>query len=361
MIQEPTVPEDNLRAPTTDDAQLTAILGAKGYSDDVSLSQFAAWGDSVGLFELLATRRATTLDEVVTGTPLTGAGADALLGVLASLKLVSRGPDGFTLSDLAREYLVPHSPYYVGRSLFLSCREPLPTTFVRREVGRTARPGRLIASLSRRLLKRMRGWEFGGRRILENQHSRNLPAAVAAANSALFAESECVVDMAGGSGTFAIPFAQHHPDKRIILTDLPESLLGIRRFLKRYGVDDRIELVGMDVFADSWPIPECDAMFFGNFIHGFADDRCTALLRHGYAKLRRGGKILLHEMVWNENKNGPLKTALWNVTMRDFGGKQRTVSELQTLLRDTGYAEPFVQSTSGGFVIVGAVKPGVVP
>ena len=101
-------------------------------------------------------------------TPLTEAGADALLGVLASLKLIVRGPSGFTLSALAREYLVPQSPYFVGASLFLNCREPLPATFIKRAGGRIHRGGGLVASFLGRPLKKMRGWEFGGRRILDD-------------------------------------------------------------------------------------------------------------------------------------------------------------------------------------------------
>jgi SAM-dependent methyltransferase len=367
-----------LLPPATNDADLTGMLGAKGYSDDVPMAQFAAWSDQLDLFRVLAGSISTTMDEVIAKTQLTERGADALLGVLASLRLITRKKDEFELSDLAREYLLAESPYYIGDSLFLTCHAQLPSVFLkpgrrnRKPTGvpwiagggsarrgvPTPRPKGSLSTLVARQLKKLRGWDFGGNRILENQHSRNLPACVAAAHLPVFEDVKCVVDMAGGSGTFAIPFARRFADKQIVLADLPQSLRGIRRFLTRYEVADRVELIGMDLFAQRWPIPECDAVFFGNFVHGFDDERCTTLFRRVYAHLEPGGKILLHELVWNDNKDGPLKTALFNVTMRAFDGRQRTIAELTLLLEDAGFVDSFALPTSGGFVVVGAVKPG---
>ncbi len=346
-----------LNPPQTDDTQLVALLGTKGYSDDISLSQFAAWAERSGLVALLAELGTATIEDIVAATPLTEPGADALVGVLASLGLIVRQEGGLSLSPLAREYLVPGTPFYMGDSLYLTCRAPMPAAFADAGSDLVQHPGNPLTRLLAGWRKKWRGWDWGGRRILKNQHSRNLPATVAAAQLPLFDDATCVVDVAGGSGTFAIPLAQRLPEARIVLTDLPQAIDGARHYLEDYGVQDRIELIGMDVFSDSWPVPECDVVFIGNLIHGFVDERCLHMAKKSRERLRPGGKLVLHELVWNDNKDGPLKTALFNVTMRAFGGRQRTIAELNAILDEAGFVDLFAHPTAGGFYAVGGIRP----
>jgi acetylserotonin N-methyltransferase len=346
-----------LPLPACDDLDLVDRLGAKGYTDDLPLVQFAAWAEDTGLTTLLARQGAVSPREILAATSLTEAGLDALVGVLASLGLVERSATKLSLTPLAREYLVPGAPFYLGDALYVSCRKRLPAAFVKPGSKLAEPKGNALSRLLNRTLKRQRGWEFGGERILRNQHSRNFPAAVAAAHLPLFDSAQCVVDLAGGSGTFAIPLARRLPEARILLAELPQSLGNTRRFLQDYGVADRVELAAVDAFSRSWPIPETDAIFIGNFAHGFQDERCLFLAQQSLEKLKVGGKLIFHELVWNENKDGPLKTALFNVTMRAYGGSQRSVSEWHAILAAAGFEELFAYPTSGGFVAVGGERP----
>jgi len=350
--------ETILVPPRADELGLIEALGAKGYHDDVPLWQFAAWAEAAGLFDCLAEPDAPSLEEIVSRTALTEPGADALVGVLAATGLIERRGDRLALAPLAREYLLPGSPFYRGEALYLTCREPLPAGFAKPGSALEQGEGNVVSRLFARILKRLRGWEYGGRRILENQHVRNLPLATAAAHLPLFDEAGCVVDMAGGTGTFSIPLAQRRPDVRIVLAELPQALRGARRYLRRYGVADRVELVGMDAFAAPWPVPECDVVFFGNLIHGWDDPDCLTLARNARAKLRAGGCIVWHELPWNDRRDGPLKTALWNVTMRTVGGRQRTLGELHGLLETAGFERLFALPTSGGYFAVGGYRAG---
>lgn len=348
--------ETLLGPPLTDELNLVDALGAKGYHDEVPLWQFAAWAETTGLFGCLAGPASLSLGDIVARTALTEPGADALVGVLVATGLIERRGDRLLLAPLAREYLLPGSPFYRGEALYLTCREPLPAGFSKPGSGLDQGNGNVFSRLIARMLKRLRGWEYGGRRILENQHVRNLPMATAAAHLELFDEVECVVDIAGGTGTFSIPLAQRRPDARIVLAELPAALSGARRYLHRYGVSDRVELVGMDAFAPPWPVPECDVVFFGNFIHGWDDATCLALARNARARLSPGGCIVWHELLWNDQRDGPLKTALWNVTMRTVGGRQRQLVELHGLLETAGFERLFAVPTSGGYFAVGGYR-----
>jgi len=357
--------------PVSDDIELTTQLGIKGYIDDVPLAQFIRWGLESGLLEELAGVEAASAEDISTRTWLTPVGADVLLGVYVATGLAQRQGHLYRATPLLTEYLAPHSPYYIGDSLvFATLPVRLPARFVdrnhpeSRSVRGRARllvqrvSWKLIRAISRRSTSMDKTWHLGGRQRLENQHQRNLPAGVAAANMPLFATASCVVDVGGGTGTLALALKQLHPHTRVVITDLPEALDGIERFLDAQGRHE-IEVQPMDVADDEWAIPDCDVMYFGNLLHVF-DDRMTArVIERTAAHLvgSGGGTIVIHELVWNPERTGPLKAALFDFTMRSFGGRQRTVAEFQSMLEKAGFDELGVTPTRGGFVaIVGTIS-----
>jgi O-methyltransferase len=112
----------------------------------------------------------------------------------------------------------------------------------------------------------------------------------------------------------------------------------------------------MDAFAYPWKIPECDGIFIGNFLHGFPDEACVRICREAYERLEPGGKLWVHEMLWNANKDGPLITGLWNASMRVANGAQRTAEELKEILRAAGFESPYVVPSISPFSLLAAQK-----
>jgi acetylserotonin N-methyltransferase len=168
-----------------------------------------------------------------------------------------------------------------------------------------------------------------------------------------------MLDLAGGSGTFSIPLALDYPQMRIVLADLPESLRDVRQMLATHGLDQQIQLRGIDALHAPWRLPENDGIFIGNFLHAFDDTVCINVLKEAHCRLSLGGKIWVHEMLWYENRDGPLITALWHAAMRSAGpGRQRTGSELSRLLAAAGFSDMRVIPTSGAYaMVVGRKNP----
>jgi hypothetical protein len=338
------VPDSDLRL-------LLESLGCKLFTHERTLSQYVVWSMQAGLFSIINTTISATQSDVVAASPLTEAGTDSLLGVLCALNLVVRSSDGrYALSMTARDYLLEDSPYYVGDQL-RHATTPMPQRYLKKRADLLTRARLLL----RRLMPQIR---FGSRTRIFNQHARNLGACAAAVRTGEFASARCVVDMAGGSGTFSIPFALDYPNKRVILTDLPNAIENVRPLLTEHHLDGKIELLSMDAFSFPWCIPECDTIFIGNFLHGFHDDACRRVCQEAHARLQAGGRLWLHEMPWNDTRDGPLLTALWHATMRSAGpGRQRTRQELSSFLTDSGFVDIRVTPSAGGFVLISGSKP----
>ena len=341
-----------LRTPSTDIGDLSERLGiAWGVTCGEPIIQYLAWSEDEGLLEALSRHEHATLDVLSAATALSDSGLDALLCILGAIGLVRRRTDGaYVLTAIAREYLLPDSPYYVGSTLYLGYERPLPDSFARPDAARRSHHARPKLP-----------WTAASR--LPIQHDRNFGPCVVAARSGCFARVRHLVDLGGGSGTFAIPLVMDRPDVRVTLVELPDVVPHVSAILARYGVADRIDLRALDLLDDNWDLPPCDTLFFGNVFHTCNDEECRHFAAESFKALPPGGEIWLHEVLMGEDRDGPLLSALWNANMaaRKGGSRQRSVSELHTLLRGAGFSAGPVIATAGRFSLVGGVKPGVLP
>jgi len=339
--------------PTHDLTSVLESIGSKLYVRERTLVQYVAWSVHYGLFAFLDKSGPSTIAEAAAGTPLTESGADSLLGVLSALGLVSRSRDGrYALTPVAREFFLEESPYFVGDQLE-PVGPPIPRPYLRQRADFLTRVKMRLLTLQNPTLR------YGTRARIENQHARNLGACAAAVRTGEFANVRCLVDIAGGSGAFSIPLALEYPAMRIVLTELPDALANVRPLLKEHGVDERVTLLPMNAFEFPWQIPECDGIFIGNFLHGFKDEACRRLCKESFDRLLPGGRVWVHEMIWNDNRDGPLITALWHAAMlSSCSGGQRTASELSDLLRGAGFLDVRTVPTSGAFAMVCGRKPG---
>ena len=337
-----------LPMPSVDIAQLNDRLGrAWGVSCGESIPQYLAWAETAGIFSLVAARDYVTWDDFRSCTILGDYGVDALVPILNSLGLLHRDDNShYRLSTLAREYLLKESRYYVGAGLFWDCQKPIPTAFLRQHVEMSDTTNEEAKA------------RWPGNR-LRVPHSRNFAPSVVAARTGEFDSVEHLVDIGGGSGVLAIPLALDCPRMRITLVELPSVVGSVREILAQYGVEQRVEVIGMNAFADDWAFAPCDGIFFGNIFHGNNDDACRFLCRKSIETLSALGKIWIHEVVFNENKDGPLVAALWNanVIVRKPGARQRTASELTSMLQHAGFEKCYTLPTAGGFSLVTATKP----
>ncbi|HLG59846.1 MAG TPA: methyltransferase [Vicinamibacterales bacterium] len=337
--------EPLLDSPSVDIAPLMSTLFT-------SLGWYVARADEMGVFACMAHAGAARSEEIAAATPLSVRGAEALLGVLCGLDLVRRWTTGeYVLAPVAREYLDPQRQYYLGLSLReLPNGRPFPEALLKN--GKIARLSEATHDENPDAAD-----GFGSRARLDAQHNRNFPSAVVAARTGMFGGLRHLVDVGGGSGVFAVPLALDHPQMRITLLELPRGRTHIASSLARYGVLDRVDLVGWNVFETPWPVEKPDGILLGNLMHGCDDDECRALLHEAFDRLVPGGRLLIHEVLWNANKDGPMFAALFNFSLAaSSGGCQRTRAEFDMLLIDAGFGSICVTPGAGGFSLIGATK-----
>jgi 3-hydroxy-5-methyl-1-naphthoate 3-O-methyltransferase len=165
------------------------------------------------------------------------------------------------------------------------------------------------------------------------------PVAHALVDEFDFTSYQHLLDIGGAWGTVPIAVLRRYPNLRATIFDLPPVEPVAREHLAEVGLADRVEVRSGDMFAD--PLPTgADLIVLGWILHDWDDAHCVQLLRRCYAALPPNGAVLLLEMTLDDDRTGPLPTALMSLNMlvATVGGKERSGAEYQQLLSQAGFS-----------------------
>ena len=310
----------------------------------------------VGLWEKLGDR-ALPLEELAAEL---GVGAQPLAVVaslLCALGFMQRREGRYRLTQAARSYLDPASPFFWGPILFGSPgRDPIHDRLVEMLRSAPAATGQSAEGGA------ARGWESGqmgleqARHIAGFMHAHSLVAAIGAARSGAFDGVRRLMDVGGGSGVYAIAAAQRHPALQATIMDLPAMCQAAQAFIDAGDVADRVATAGVDMWREPWPEGH-DALFFSNIFHDWNVEQNGELARKAFAVLPPGGRIILHEQLLHDAQDGPLTTASFSVLMlRGTWGRQYSLPELRTILEGAGFTDVEARHSCGYFSLVTATR-----
>jgi hypothetical protein len=316
--------------------------------------------DELKLFDTIAGTPGSAT-ELASRTGCSERGLSILLPLLTALGFLVQRSSGYHLSPVARQYLLHDSPYYWG-GLLSRIGTGLPQHRNLLELLRGVGDGVGISSAPGQK-KPSDVWESGqlglkqARQIATFMHSHSAAAAASAARNEDFKGVTRLLDVGGGSGCFAIALAQHHPDMRCSIMDLPAMCQVAQGYIDAAGAADSVDTVDVDMFRGEWP-RGYDAVFFSNVFHDWSFSTCAQLAAKAFNILPSGGRIYLHEMLLDDDGAGPLAaTAFSLVMLLGTQGQQFTFARLRDLLQGAGFGDIRVDANFAYHSLVCGIKP----
>ena len=320
--------------------------------------------DEAGIFAGLAEEPAT-IPELAARLGFDERATGVLLRLLAALGLLVPRLGRFHLSDEARIYLVKSSPWYWSPMMSVAVsawhRERLLAKL--QQVGSDHAAGPEGTPLVSGEGRAADDWAAGSvsldraRDVAARMHAHSVPAAIGMARGYDFAGVEKVLDVGGGSGCFMIAAAQAHPHLRCTVLDLPAMCEVARGYIEHGGVTARVDCAPVDMFRQPWP-RGCDAIFFANVWHDWNVRTCRWLAARAFEVLPAGGRILLHEMLLDDDGAGPVAAASFSMLMLlATQGQQFTLPELETILTGAGFSGVHATQTHPYYAVVAGYKP----
>jgi 2-hydroxy-4-(methylsulfanyl)butanoate S-methyltransferase len=193
----------------------------------------------------------------------------------------------------------------------------------------------------------------------ESQHSGSLGPARSLTRMFDFSDAKSMLDVAGGTGAFAITFCNANPDLSVTIFDFPNVAVLGESYVAQAGLSDRIEFVGGDALSGDWPGKQ-DIVLMSYLFSGVPGDAIPDLARRAFASLNPGGRYIVHDFIVDDDRTGPSLTALWQLQHMTFTPDAVSVTPgwLTDVMLDVGFVDIRVDDLIPGMTrVVTARKP----
>ena len=289
----------------------------------------------VRLFEILA-EGTQSVDELAPRLGLPPEGARRLLRAAASLELAeARGGDRYALGELGAAMVGnPGIAAMVEHHAMAYADLKDPVALLRGEFPQRELQG-YWAYVGTEAPAAAGEQAVSGYSELMAQSQRLIADDVLDAYS--LQEHRCLLDVAGGDGTFLVTAAKRWPHLRVILFDLPAVAERARARFQREGLGDRATAIGGDVRRD--PLPEgADVVSLVRVLHDHDDHDAPNFARAACQALPEGGRLLVAEPMSGTPGAEPIGDAYFGFYLLAMGsGRPRTPAELTEMLRGVGF------------------------
>ena len=335
-----------VRAPRSDDGLLTELSSSLwGYAAVLVAHQ-------LDIFTLLD-ENACSLDEICNRSKLNPRPAHALLSAAVSVGLVRMENGIFSLTPIAEDYLLKRSPTYWGPRLDLDLLIFADGVAAIKKAALTDLPqafggGDVFATM-------MQNPEMV-RDFTRGMHSISMAPALKWPEAIDLSANRMMLDVGGGSGAHSIGAVLRWPDLKATIFDLAPVCEITSEFAAAQQLESRIATHAGDMWNE--PFPDADVHFYSSIYHDWPPDKCNFLTRKSFQHLKAGGKLIIHEILFNDDRTGPLAASAYNLMMLYWApGQQYSGRELSSMLSEAGFADIKTVPTFGAWSIVVGTKP----
>ena len=157
---------------------------------------------------------------------------------------------------------------------------------------------------------------------------------------ALAAGASRMLDVGGGSGAYAIAFAQANPELRAEVFDQPAVLAIADRHIREAGLEKRIATRVGDLRTDEFG-GGYDLVLISAICHMLGVEENRDLLARAFRALAPGGRVAIQDFLLRADKTGPRSGALFSLNMlvNTEGGASYSEEEYTAWLREAGFGE----------------------
>ncbi len=163
--------------------------------------------------------------------------------------------------------------------------------------------------------------------------------AMALAKKVDFSNHKKMMDIGGGSGVYAIQVVVNNPSNMsaIVLDSNPVCQVA-NEYIQQFNLQNKVQTMEFDFFNDQMP-DDCDVAFLSHIIHIFDREKNIVLLKKIHDSLpSENGMIIISEWLLNDEKTGPVPSALMGLTMiiENNRGRSYSYDEVSQMLKEAG-------------------------
>ncbi len=291
-------------------------------------------GIELDLFAHIATgkprrrRGKRTAGEIARAAKASLHGTTRLLDALVGLGYLSKKARQYRLRPVSAKFLVRGKESYLG--------DTAQTTRLRWDtwarLTHAVRTGRPVRTLDKEYFPKL------VKALFPRNHAA-AQAAVAGIAKKTRQGMRSILDVAAGSGAWSLAFAKAIPEARVTVIDFPEVTLITRQYVRRFGSGDRYDYVEGNLHDMDFGRERYDLVILGHILHSEGEKWGRKLIQKSHRALRKGGLLLVAEIIPNDTRTGPWMPLMFslNMLLHTEHGDVFTMREFRQWLRQAGF------------------------
>ncbi len=275
----------------------------------------------------------STAEEIAKAAQASPRGMEILLNSLVALNFLTKSNDTYQLTPLAEKFLVKDNPAYLGDFVQIADMH-------RKDLMHLTEAVRTGKSFSN--IEQEEGEEIN-KKLVPRLFPATYPSAKAAAEALGIGKTWKnleVLDVGAGSGVWGIAFAQLDVGTKVTALDLPGVLEITRKFVDRFGLNDRISYLPGDLRKIDFGREKYDLVILGDICHNHGAETSRKLFSRAHRSLKRGGRLLISEFIPDNERSSAVVPLLFAAIMliATTDGNTFTMKEYREWLQGAGFS-----------------------
>lgn len=275
-----------------------------------------------------------TVVEIAKAAQTSPRGMEILLNSLVALNFLTKSSDVYQLTPLAEKFLVKDNPAYLGDFVQTVDMPQKDFTHLTESV-RTGKPYLHIEQ------EQEEGQEYF-KKLVPGLFPSTYPSAKAAAEALGIGKTWKnlnVLDVGAGSGVWGIAFAELDIDTKVTALDWPGILEITRKFVDRFGLNERFSYIPGDLQKIDFGREKYDLVILGAICHGLGAETNRSLFSRVHLSLKRGGRLLISSFIPDDERRSAVIPLLYAAIMltATTEGNTYTMKEYREWLQGAGF------------------------
>jgi precorrin-6B methylase 2 len=304
-----------------------------------SISRMLQVANRLGVFEAVS-QRDLAPQELARRLKTHPEGITRLCNALVSLEFLEKRPQGYRLSPVWSDYLLPE-----GKCSFKGYMDLYHDTWEEiTGLEKTVRTGKPVRTAIHRIKKDPQQLK----NFIHGMHGRAVTAAGLICNQLSLDDVRRMIDMGGGPGTYTLEWASRYVSLRAVIFDLPEVIPVTKGYIKRYGLGSRVKTRAGDFHKDDLG-RGYDLALLANVLQMYGEQANLKLLSKIYGALVPGGRVIINGFFTDDTGTSPKEAALFAMFIATAmpEGNAHPVSRTLGWLKTAGFRETYVCEIDG--------------
>ncbi len=279
---------------------------------------------------------------------------EALIYTNISLGFMKIKKDLIDLTKISKKYLIKASPTSFCPLLDMLINNPFIGSISNLKSAVLNNQAQTYAK-DENVFEKHKNEKQKAKSFTQSMHSIAVSTAIHWINTIDLSKHKTLLDIGGGSGAHSLCALEKWPHLSAILFEIDSVTEAAKDIMKKTKKNNRMSFHVGDMWQS--PFPNTDLHFYSQIFHDWPPEKCQFLAQKSFESLPKGGRILIHELLYHDDKTGPFYAAASSVGMLLWTeGKQYSGKELKDILAKVGFQEIKVHKTTGLWQIVDGTK-----